>query len=332
MAKTAVADIIVPSIFAPYAIERTTSLSEVIKAGIAERASEFDSRAGGGGKTVDMPYWKEITGSSEVLSDSGSLTVNKITTGKDTAAINNRGKAWGVNDLVDFITAEDPTALIATMVGGFWARDMQEILLKILDGLFDATNGVLRTTHRLNIYSDVVAGSITDAMRLTGDTFIDGLVKLGDANQKIEAVAMHSDTEAFLKKRDLIDFVADSEGKMSLKVFQGRPVVVDDNCPKVAGANSSSYTTYLFGRGAFAWGEGSIDPEVATETNRDTLASDDLLVSRRRFILHPRGVQWIGTPAGASPTNTEFAAGTNWSKVYSDKNIRIIAVKHNNVA
>src|SRR4051794_41069707 len=108
MAKTAVADIIVPSIFAPYVVERTTSLSEVIASGIAERNSEFDARASGGGKTVDMPFWKEITGSSQVLSDSGSLTVNKIQAGQDTASIHNRGDAWGVNDLADFISGDDP--------------------------------------------------------------------------------------------------------------------------------------------------------------------------------------------------------------------------------
>lgn len=329
MAKTAVADIIVPSIFAPYVVERTTSLSEIIGSGIAQRDPDFDARASGGGKTVDMPFWKEITGNSQVLSDSGSLTVNKITAGQDTASIHNRGDAWGVNDLADFISGDDPAGKIASMIGGYWARDMQTMLLKILDGLFDNAAGVLRTTHRLNIYADVVSGSITDANRLLGDTFVDGLVKLGDANQKITAMAMHSEVEGLLKKRDLIDFIPDSEGKAQIRTFQGRRVIIDDSCPKVAGTNSPAYTTYLFGDGAFAWGEGTIDADKATETNRDTLASDDLIVSRRRFILHPRGVRWIGTPAGASPTNTELATGANWQKAYQDKNIRILAVRHN---
>ena len=72
-----------------------------------------------------------------------------------------------------------------------------------------------------------------------------------------------------------------------------------------------------------------MDPEEAVETNRDTLGSDDILVNRKRYILHPRGVAWIGTPAGASPTDAEFATGTNWQKAYTDKNIRMVAVRHN---
>lgn len=328
MAKTLLSDVIVPEVFAPYMIERTTTLSEIIASGIAERDPEFDLRASGGGNTVEMPFWKELTGDDEVLSDSANLTLNAITSGKDIAAINNRGKAWGVNDVAKWSSGDDPSAVIAEMVGKFWARASQTALLKILEGLF-ATNGELATTHRANIYSDVASGSITDAMRLTGETFIDGLSKLGDASKKLVGVIMHSDVEAFLRKRDLIDDIPDSEGKAQIMTFQGRRVVVDDGAPKVAGTNSPAYTTYLFGRGAIAWGEGTLDPNEAVETDRNVLGSDDVLATRRRFILHPRGVKWVGTPAGHTPTNAEFATEANWTKVFLDKNIPIVAVRHN---
>jgi hypothetical protein len=116
---------------------------------------------------------------------------------------------------------------------------------------------------------------------------------------------------------------------MVIERFQGRAFFVDDTCPKVSGTNSPSYTTYIFGRGAIAYGVGGMDSDEAVETDRNALASDDILVNRKRFILHPRGVRWIGTPARASPTDAELATGTNSSKMYSDKNIRIVAVKHN---
>lgn len=329
MAKTVVSDIIVPEIFAPYASEMATELSEIIQSGIAVRTPDMDERASGGGKTVNLPFWDDLTGDSEVLSSASDLTVNPITADKDVAAINNRGKAWGANDLAKWISGDDPSRAIAERIGGFWARDAQRILLKILAGLFDNTNGVLRTTHRLNIYSDVVAGSITSAMQLTGSTFVDGMQLLGDAKDKLTAVAMHSEVEAFLRKNDLIDFIPDSEGKSQLKTFQGKRVVVDDNCQKTAGTNSSSYMTYLFGLGAFAWGNGVLDPNEAIEMDRQVLSSNDIVASRRRFILHPRGVKWTGTASGDSPTNAEFATGTNWAKAYQDKNIRIVAIRHN---
>ena len=282
MAKTVVADIVVPQIWAPYMLELTTELSEIISSGIAQRNPKFDELAGGGGKTVNMPFWDDLTGDSEVLSDSADLTVNNITADQDTAAIHNRGKAWGANDLAKWISGDDPSAKIAELAAGFWARDMQRILIKILAGLFDNTNGVLRTTHRLNIYSDVAAGSITAAMRLTGDTFNNAKQLLGDAKDKLVAVAMHSAAENDLVKQDLIDFIPDSEGKSRIRTFQGHRVVVDDSCPVTTGTNSSSYLTFLFGLGAFAWGEATLDPNEAVETDRQVLSSNDILASRRR--------------------------------------------------
>jgi hypothetical protein len=327
MAKTKLSDIIVPDVFAPYALERTTQLSRVIQCGAVGLDPQFDALASGPAKTVDMPFWKDLTGESEVLNDSAELTPDKITTGQDSAAVHARGRAWGANVLVKWLGGDDPMARIADLVAGFWARDLQTMLLKTLDGLFDNTNGVLRTTHRHAIYTDVA--SPADSAKLTGTTFIDALQKLGDHSLELVAVAMHSDVEASLRKRDLISFRPDSEGKASIEVFQGRRFFVDDTCPKVNGTNSPAYTTYIFGRDALAYGAGDQNPEEAAEVDRNALASDTFLVNRKRFILHPRGVRWIGVAAGASPTNTELATGTNWSKVYADKNIRIVAVKHN---
>jgi hypothetical protein len=88
--------------------------------------------------------------------------------------------------------------------------------------------------------------------------------------------------------------------------------------------------TYVFGAGAIAHGLDTTDPEDMTEVDRVALAHETHLVTRRRFILHPRGVRWIGSAASASgPSDAELTTGTNWSKVYADKNIRIVAIRHN---
>ena len=327
MAKTRVSDVIVPAVFAPYALERTTAVSKVIKSGAIGLDPQFDALASGPGKTIDMPFWRDLIGDSEVLNDSVELVPDKIGSGQDSAAVHRRGKAWGANILAKWLAGDDPMAQIGDLVADFWARDLQTMMLKTLDGLFDNTNGVLRITHRLNIYTDVVTPA--DAAKLTGATFIDALAKLGDHSTELIAVAMHSDVEASLRKRDLITFLPDSEGKLVIEKFQGRDFFVDDGCPKVNGTNAPAYTTYIFGRHAFGYGVGSMDAEDAVETDRNALASDDFLINRKQFILHPRGVRWIGVPPGVSPTNAELAVGTNWVKVYADKNIRIVAVRHN---
>jgi len=78
---------------------------------------------------------------------------------------------------------------------------------------------------------------------------------------------------------------------------------------------------------ALGWGEGGAP--VPAETARDALAGDDILVHRRHFILHPRGVAFQNASvAGATPSNTELATYQNWKRVYESKNVRIVQFKH----
>jgi hypothetical protein len=328
MPKTQLADIIVPAVFARAVIERSASLSQVRDCGALDQNPIYDGIAGQTPKKVDLPFFQDLSGSSEVLSDSGGLTAAKITETEDLACILRRGKAWGVNDLAKYMSGDDPLGRIADFVAAWWARDQQTTLLKILDGLFDNTTGALRTTHRNNIYSDVASPAA--ANKLNGASFVDTTKLLGDHSVNLEVCCMHGDVEASLRKNELIAYQRDSTGPRIIETFQGRRFFVDDNCPKVNGVNSPSYTTYFFGRGAFAYGESQQLPDnERTELWRDGLNSDTYLISRRHYLMHPKGVKFSGTPAAASASDTELGTGTNWAKVYSDKNIWIVACKHN---
>jgi len=117
-------------------------------------------------------------------------------------------------------------------------------------------------------------------------------------------------------------------------------VIVDDSLPVRAGTTDGQvYTTYLFGMGAFAKGAGPLDGTPlqggfgteGVEWTRDALASDTLFINRRRYILHPRGVKFTSASVAAdSPTNAELETGANWVRVFENKNVRIVAVNHNN--
>jgi hypothetical protein len=174
---------------------------------------------------------------------------------------------------------------------------------------------------------------------LNGVTFIDATQKLGDRADRLTAIAMHSATESALRKLDLIDFIPDSEGKTQIRIFQGRRVVVDDNLPVRAGTTDGFvYTSYLFGPGAFGKGSARLDSKPlqggfgteGVELARLPLDSDSVLINRRRYILHPRGVKFTSAAvAGDSPTNAELENAANWTRVYENKNVRIVAIDHN---
>ena len=316
--KTIITDVIVPSVFNPYVVERTAELSAFYQSGIIERSEQLDTLASAGGKLINMPYWKDLDGADQVLDDETALTVGKISASKDVAALLARGRAWSVNDLAKALSGDDPMAAIGDLVAAYWARRFQAILIATLAGIFgDSATGMDDNIH------DISAGSTAATRSIAAGTTVDALYKLGDANQRLTGFAMHSATVAKLTKDDLIETIPGSEGKPTIKYFLSKPIVEDDGLP----VDNGVYTTYIFGQGAFGWGEGAA-PEP-TETYRDSLAGDDILINRRHFILHPRGVAFKNVSVdGATPSNTELANYLNWVRVYEPKNVRIVQFKH----
>lgn len=312
--STKIQDVIVPEVFNPYVVQRTAELSKLVRSGIVVPNRELDRLASTGGKLLNMPYWNDLDGDDEVLSDNEALTPSKITAGKDVAVLLMRGKAWSVNDLAKALSGDDPMKAIGDLVAEYWVRMEQKILFKTLEGAFKGTNS------NTNVH-DISALGTND--KFTGETFIDAKTKLGDAADKLTAIAVHSAVFAELEKQNLIEYIPNSQGIVEFPTYLGKNVIVDDGCPK----EGDVYTTYLFGQGAVGRGEGAAP--VPTETDRDSLAGDDILINRRHFILHPRGIKFKNSSVvGDSPTNAELATADNWERVYESKNIRIVQFKH----
>jgi hypothetical protein len=339
-AETLVADVIVPELFTPASIEVTAEQSAFWQSGVLDNDPQFAAIATGAGKTETMPFWNDIQGESQIVTDTDALTTMKIGMDADAAQIHERAGAWSDNDLAGILSGSDPAAMVQNRVGAWWERDMQKMLLATLTGVFSASDGSM-DDNQLDIYL-TSGSSFTDANYLNGRTFIDAKSKLGDAAGKLVAIAMHSAVEANLRKNDLIDFIPDSEGKLTIATFQGLRVIVDDGMTVEVNSGTSSpslvYSTYLFGLGAIAWGVGRKDEAIRArpgstweiEFDRVSLAGQNIFINRRRMILHPRGVKWTGlTQAKTSPTNAELATANNWAAVYEPKNIRIIRVRHN---
>lgn len=318
--STKIADVIVPEVFNDYVIQRSMELSALYQSGIVANTAEFDRLANSGGTLVHMPYWEDLTGDDEVLSDQGALTPGKITAGQDVARRQARGRAWGVNDLAHLLAGDDPMRAIGDLVAGYWARRFQAVLLSTLEGIF-ASPSMADNVHD-------ITGESGDAGLINGSTFVDATQKLGDAKGQLTGVVMHSATEAYLAKQQLIEYVQEADQSDRVPTYMGKRVIVDDGIP--FDTDTGETVTYIFGPGAIALGNGDAMGAVPlTETDRDSLAGEDYLINRRVYILHPRGIKWTeNTVAGAFPTNAELATAANWQRVYEPKAIRIVAFKH----
>ena len=333
MAITKIADVIVPELFNRYVINRTMELSAFFQCGIVVNSPEFDELASEAARTHNMPFFEDLQGESEPTLEDVKMTPAKIGSNKDVSTTILRQKMWAATNLSAALAGADPMKAIGDLVAAYWARDMQKELINILDGVFGTIaadpSGTPKAETRMENHILDLTGAKTEAAKvISASAFIDACQKLGDAQAQLTGVAMHSATKTYLKKQNLIDTQRDSTD-VEFDTYQGRRVTVDDGCPVTT---DGVYTTYLFGNGAVAYGNGSPVGHVATEVDRDkqTGGGVDFLINRKAFILHPRGIAYTGAKREhvETPTRKELAMAENWKPVYESKQLRIVAIKH----
>ncbi len=329
MAGTKLTDVIVPELFNPYVINKSMELSALVQSGIVANNSEFDKLASQAAPIINMPFFEDLTGESEQIIENVDLEDNKITSNKDKACIIRRAKMWSATDLSAALAGTDPMGAIAGLVANFWVRDMQKELIAILKGIFGTAEDVDTSTKETRLLSNLldISEKTGDAANWSVNSFIDAQQLLGDAQSQLTAVVMHSATWSYLKKLELIKTERQSVD-LSFETYQGKRVIIDDGCPFENGV----YTSYLFGQGAVALGNGSPVGFVPTETERDKKKGSgvDYLINRKTYIMHPRGVSFTNAEVDKTegPSRLELMNPKNWKPVYEPKQIRIVAFRH----
>ena len=331
--STKISDVIVPEVFNPYFIQRTLELAKFYMGGIISNDDQLNILAAAGGKLINMPFWNDLTGDDEILSDSGALTPGKITASQDVAALHVRGRAWSVNDLAKALSGDDPMRAIGDLVAAYWARRYQAVGLASLKGVFadNVANDAGDMAVNIAGATNADAGAAT---KFNADAYIDAQATFGDVIGVLSGIAFHPDVYHGLKKIDGTSFEKESDGDAEIETYRGLRVIVDRTMPYTPAAGAAGgdaaakYTTYLFGQGALGLGQGGAP--VPSETDRDSLAGEDILVTRSHFVMHPRGVAFTSASVAAtSPSNTELGAAANWNRVYEREAVRMAAVTTN---
>jgi hypothetical protein len=303
-------------------------LSALFTSGIVAHSADFDRLASEAVPLHNMPFFEDLSGDSENVVEGASLTAAKITSKVDVSTTIRRAKMWSATDLSAALAGKDPMAAIGSLVARYWARDMQKELINTLNGVFGSyTDTNSNTVTPLSDHILDISGETGNAAKISASAFIDACQLLGDAQGELTAVVMHSATKAYLKKQNLIQTERDSTS-VEFDTYQGRRVIVDDGCPVANGV----YTTYLFGNGAVAYGNGSPVRFVPTELDRDKKLGSgvDYLINRKAFILHPRGIKFTNLVRANAETvsRAELANAKNWERVYEPKAIRMVCFKH----
>lgn len=320
---TKLTDVVVPEIFTDYVLEFTKEKSELINSGAVENNPQLDVLVNGGGTTLKMPKWNDLTGESQVFSENSDIETDKITSHKEIATLLMRSKAWSAHDLSAALAGDDPMKRIAERVSEWWIRDEKRIVMSILKGVFasaDMANHVLDITSETD--TKVSAKAVLDAKQL-----------MGDAASDLTLIYMHSAVYTELQKQQLITFVQPAQANIQIPTYLGYNVICDDSAPVEFGKDGAKdkFTTYLLSRGCIQRGVGTPTGFVPTETFRNAKKSVDELYNRQAKVLHPKGMSWIGSAniADETPSNTELATGTNWERAaVESKQVGMVALVH----
>lgn len=322
MAVTRVSDIIIPEVFNPYVINTIEEKSALVRSGIMGTVPNVSVPSGG--DSINMPFFNDLEGDPQAIQSDSALVPQKITTGKDVARVFQFGQAWSSEDLAAELAGSDPMQAIASRVADYWTRQQQRMLLAQLNGVFADNQANDDGDLILDVSKDDGTGETA-----SGDVFIDGAQLLGDAKGKFTAIAVHSRVHANLQKAQLVEYLPESTIDIGFGTYQGKTLIVDDTLPVLDGATSGKkYTSYLFAQGAVGYVAGQ--PKVPTETDRNSLKGEDILINRQKFIMHTRGFRWTEQAVqGEMPTLAEMQNAANYDRVYDKKKVRVVKLVTN---
>jgi len=328
MSTVQLADIVDVTIFQDLPPVNNPEMTAFVESGVVTRTPLFDALASAAGKTAELPFWNDIDPTDEAnLSNDNPASIgvaDKITQGEQITRKAFLNKGLSASDLASEL-AMGPEAMqhIRNRVDTYWTRQWQRRLIASADGVLadNVANDSGDMVH--DVASESIAGQ-TASTKFSRGNFTSAAFTLGDAFENTGAIAVHSAIYKQMVDGDDIDFIPDSQGRMTIPTFMGKRVIVDDGMTVTPGSTDGfKYTTVLFGEGAFGWGEGM--PKVPVELEREASQGNgggiETLWTRKTNIIHPAGFQSTGTPAGDSFTLAELRLATSWNRVVDRKNV-----------
>lgn len=272
------------------------------------------------GKTVTLPSYDPLSGDDEIPTATAPVAA-ALGTSEEVAPIIQRRKVFGSNDLVSYFTGVDPFRNAGNKFAEYWAQKMDIVLVKSALGAAAGVDALSAGTIINNISGGSGAAAVIDA-----DAIIDTQSLMGEFMSNLAVIVMHSKTLAALRKQNLVTDIPNSDGTKTFQFYGDMRIVVSDTDGMDAG--SGVYNTLLVANGAFGYADGT-KPAHVLEYERQ-ISHADVYGSTRRYVMHPYGAKFTGTPAGANATNAELATAGNWTLGAQNTNgfrIRVLKAK-----
>lgn len=336
-ASVLLSDVIIPAIYMSYTGVDSPELTAFFQSGVAVRNSVLDNAFTAGGTTANMPFWKDLDPTIEPNYSTDQVTdvatPNKIVAGNMVARVANMNQGYSSADLVAELAGSNPMQRIRDRFSTYWTRQWQRRVLATCQGILANDIATQASDMVNNVALETLIGQ-TAANLFSRAAFTAACATLGDHFGKVVAIAVHSVVYMRMVNNDDISFIrpstVDPNVPLSLAgqpYFLGKPVIIDDSMPVVAGTTSGfKYTSMLFGEGAIGYGEAN--PLIPVETYRRPDQGNgggvEQLWERKAMVVHPFGYQFTSASvAGLCPTLAELKLSANWARVIERKNVPI---------
>ena len=295
------ANVVNPDLMTQYLLEESWKGLASFQSGLLVQDSRIGEKIsnGEGGELVKIRAFADLTGDSEVESDTVAAGATALTSNTYNGVIHLRRKAFVASDLASTTSGADPVGAIQSGLLRYWSKELNKVLINSISGVVksDIESGDLVITNNQN------------GANITSGLVIDTLAKGGETIKDYSTVILHPNVYAKLWKDDLI---IPASLQVPFDTYMGMQVIIDSTSPVVTEGGETIYATVFARRGAVSFDE-NIGNLVGFELGRDPAKGLDYIYSRRRFVIHPSGVNFTGTTvAGVSPTNAELWDDTNW--------------------
>ena len=337
-------DVVIPEVYMSYTAVDNPEKSKLITSGLIQVSPLMNQIALSGGRTSVLPFWKDIdpniepnysNDDPEDLAEPHAITTGTMNTRK---AFVNQG--FSEMDLVQELAGASPMQHIRNRFGTYWTRQKDRRVGAILRGLYQAN----KAKNASDMSFDLTANKGADAL-FGSNAFIDACFSMGDEAERMRGLIVHSMIMALMVKNDDIVYIPDSEGKLTIATYKGRPVVAVDS-PMLTSGNGAStkFLSVVFGTGSigfgnaegscFAIGEGR--SKVPVEVERNARAGNgggqETIWERKTWIMHPFGFNWTD-PSGAnaltefSPKLADLVKADPWTRVVDRKNVPLAFIE-----
>lgn len=297
----------------------------IIASRIVQNDQSIMDLIGEKGNVATIPIYKPLDANEdgmEPLNNDGMTnnTPTEIIGDKQTCMLIQRMKAFKAKDFTKELTGADPMTHIRNKIAGYYNQVWENELMNIAKAVLSVDT---LSDHVLDLATKDKAideGSIYDVEQAA----------LGDMAGGLGLLVMHSMIFKEYKKLEMVDYdkyVVEGviKKEIMLPTIAGKHVLVTDRFT----LDDGTYSTYLFGEGAFLSCEKkNYKNQYTTNYDPETSAGIEKFYTKQGKVLHPNGLSLaVDNIAKESPTKAELGTADNWSLKFNSKNVKMGLIK-----